>query len=45
MDLAFPQAARETFIFGENYEEYWTCELLLANVQKAAAIAMFRYSR
>jgi len=45
MDPAFQRAARETFIFGENYEGYWTCELLLANVRKAAAIAMFKYPR
>ena len=45
MDPAFPRAAREIFIFGENYEGYWTCELLLANVRKAAAIAMFKYPR
>ena len=40
MDPAFPRAAREIFIFGENYEGYWTCELLLENVRKAAAIEL-----
>ena len=34
MDPAFPRAARETFIFGENYEAYWTCELLLEMCEK-----------
>ena len=45
IDPAFPQTARETFIFGENYEGYWTCEMLLSNLRKAAAIAMFKYPR
>lgn len=45
MDPAFPRGAREKFIYGENYEGYWTSELLLANVRKAAAIAMFKYPR
>lgn len=45
LDPNFPRAARETFIFGENYDGYWTCELLLANLQKAVAIAMFKYPR
>ena len=47
IDPAFPQTARETLklIFGENYEGYRTCEMLLSNLRKAAAIAMFKYPR
>ena len=45
LDPNFPRAARETFIFGENYQGYWTCELLLANLRRAVAIAMFKYPR
>ena len=41
IDPSFPRSARELFVFGENYDGYWTNELLMAQVRKAAAIAMF----
>lgn len=45
VDPAFQRQAREVFTFGEQYDGYWTNAHLMANVRKAAAIAMFKYPR
>ena len=44
-DLAFPQSAREIFIFGKGYNGYWNNELLMENLKKAVKIAEFKYPR
>ena len=41
-DLAFPQSAREIFIFGKGYDSYWN-ELLMENLKKAMKIEEFKY--
>jgi hypothetical protein len=45
IDAGFPKYARELFIFGENYDGYWTNELLMRQVRKAAAIALIKYPK
>ena len=45
MDPAFLKQARVVFHIGEKYDGSWTNTRLMANVQKAATIAMFKYSR
>ena len=44
-DPAFPQSAREIFIFGKGYDGYWNNELLMENLKKAVKIAEFKYTR
>ena len=44
-DLAFPQSAREIFIFGKGYDGYWNNELIMENLKKAVKIAEFKYPR
>ena len=44
-DPAFPQSAREIFMFGKSYDGYWNSELLMDNLKKAVKIAEFKYPR
>ena len=45
IDTGFPKSARELFIFRENYDGYWSNELLMRQVRKAAAIALVKYPK
>ena len=42
MNPAFQRQVREVFLIGEKHDAYWTNAHLMANVRKAAVIAMFQ---
>ena len=45
IEPTFPRQAWEVFPLGKTFDGHWTNAHLMANVRKAAAIAMFKYPR